>query len=120
MHPIIEDSRRPWPQTASKAKRLASTAVHRNWIHSAQMLDHIEAAALVGDIDEPAMVARDIIRQRRFIAFARHRDVMANIARKLGRTLEFDPRTHRVVGDEEATKLLRRPYRSPWQHPEPI
>ena len=31
----------------------------------------------------------------------------------------FDPQTHTVKGDKEATTLLRRPYRSPWIHPEP-
>ncbi|WP_372721704.1 Gfo/Idh/MocA family protein [Novipirellula sp.] len=43
--------------------------------------------------------------------------ILANNALALGRTLEFDPLTNTVVGDEEATKLLRRPYREPYQHP---
>jgi hypothetical protein len=38
---------------------------------------------------------------------------------QLGRSLTWDPAAHRVVGDDEATKLLRRPYRDPWTHPEP-
>lgn len=42
---------------------------------------------------------------------------MANTAMELGRTLEFDPETHTIVGDEEATGKLKRPYRSPYQHP---
>ena len=45
--------------------------------------------------------------------------ILANIAMKLGRTLVFDPAKGMVVGDEEANRLLRRPYRSPWVHPEP-
>jgi predicted dehydrogenase len=45
--------------------------------------------------------------------------ILANIAQKLGRTLTWDPRKQEVVGDEEANKLLRRPYRKPWVHPEP-
>ena len=27
------------------------------------------------------------------------------------------PQQHRVTGDEEATRLLRRPYRAPYVHP---
>jgi predicted dehydrogenase len=46
--------------------------------------------------------------------------ILANQAMKLGRTLRFDPVTHTVMGDEEATKRLRRPYRAPWRHPEPV
>jgi predicted dehydrogenase len=45
--------------------------------------------------------------------------ILANIAMQLGRTLHWDPVKHRVVGDEEANRLLRRPYRKPWMHPEP-
>jgi predicted dehydrogenase len=44
--------------------------------------------------------------------------ILANISMQLGRTLTWDPSRHQVVGDEEANKLLRRPYRSPWVHPE--
>jgi predicted dehydrogenase len=45
--------------------------------------------------------------------------ILANIAMGLGRTLTWDAEKHQVVGDEEANKLLRRPYRAPWRHPEP-
>lgn len=45
--------------------------------------------------------------------------ILANLAMKLGRTLTWDPEKHQVVGDEEANRLLRRPYRAPWVHPEP-
>jgi predicted dehydrogenase len=44
--------------------------------------------------------------------------ILANMSLALGRTLTWDPSKHTVVGDEEANKLLRRPYRSPWVHPE--
>jgi predicted dehydrogenase len=45
--------------------------------------------------------------------------ILANIAMQLGRTLHWDPVKHRVIGDDEANRLLRRPYRKPWVHPEP-
>jgi predicted dehydrogenase len=43
--------------------------------------------------------------------------ILANLSMKLGRTLEWDHANGRVVGDEEANALLRRPYRAPWVHP---
>ena len=43
--------------------------------------------------------------------------IMANVAMDLGRTLHFDPKTHTVVDDPEATRLLRREYRKPYVHP---
>jgi len=43
--------------------------------------------------------------------------LLANVAMKLGRPLSYDPVKKEVTGDEEATKLLRRPYRAPWQRP---
>jgi hypothetical protein len=41
------------------------------------------------------------------------------MALKLGRTLAWDAAAGRVAGDDEANRLLRRPYRQPWVHPEP-
>jgi predicted dehydrogenase len=45
--------------------------------------------------------------------------ILANLSLRLGRTLTWDAKAQRVVGDAEANKLLRRPYRAPWIHPEP-
>jgi predicted dehydrogenase len=43
--------------------------------------------------------------------------ILANLSQKLGRSLVYDPESHAVKGDEEATRLLTRPYRKPWMHP---
>lgn len=45
--------------------------------------------------------------------------ILANLAMGLGRSLRWDRDKGQVVGDDAANKLLRRPYRSPWVHPEP-
>jgi predicted dehydrogenase len=44
--------------------------------------------------------------------------ILANLSMKLGRTLAWDAEKHQVIGDEEANRLLRRPYRKGWTHPE--
>jgi predicted dehydrogenase len=45
--------------------------------------------------------------------------ILANHSMKLGRSLTWDAQKQRVVGDQEANKLLRREYRKPWVHPTP-
>jgi len=45
--------------------------------------------------------------------------ILANLSMQLGRSLEWDHAAGQVVRDPEANKLLRRPYRSPYVHPEP-
>ena len=45
--------------------------------------------------------------------------ILANLSMQLGRSLTWDAAAGRVVGDEEANRLLARPYRAPWVHPEP-
>ena len=45
--------------------------------------------------------------------------ILANVAMELGRALRYDPKRRIVIGDDEATKRLQRPYRSPWRHPLP-
>ncbi len=44
--------------------------------------------------------------------------IIANLAMQTGRALVYDPKRRELVGDPDATKLLRRAYRGPWQHPE--
>lgn len=43
--------------------------------------------------------------------------ILANVAMETGRPVVYDPKKRVVVGDREATKLLRKPYRTPWKHP---
>lgn len=43
--------------------------------------------------------------------------LLANMSMKLGRTLVWDQTKGKIVGDDEANRLMRRPYRAPWVHP---
>jgi predicted dehydrogenase len=44
--------------------------------------------------------------------------ILANMSMQLGgRTLAWDEAKGRIANDEEANKLLARPYRAPWVHP---
>jgi predicted dehydrogenase len=43
---------------------------------------------------------------------------LANASYRLGRTLNLDPETEQVIGDEEANRLLRGTYREPYVVPE--
>jgi predicted dehydrogenase len=44
--------------------------------------------------------------------------ILANLAMQTGRALTYDPKKRQIVHDPAATKLLQRPYRGPWKHPE--
>lgn len=46
--------------------------------------------------------------------------ILANLAMEVGRPLNYDPKQRIVVGDREATKLLRKAYRAPWKHPSAV
>jgi predicted dehydrogenase len=48
---------------------------------------------------------------------------LANVSYRLGRTLQFDPATEQVLGDDEANRMLRdgdRGYRAPYVVPEEV
>ncbi len=45
--------------------------------------------------------------------------ILANMSLKTGRPMVYDPKTRKVIGDDEATALLQRAYRQPWVHPHP-
>jgi predicted dehydrogenase len=44
--------------------------------------------------------------------------ILGNLSLRLGRSLHWDAGRGVVKGDEEANRLLKRPYREPWIHPE--
>ncbi len=44
--------------------------------------------------------------------------VLGNLALKLGRTIHFDPKAQRIIGDPEAERLSKPTYRKPWRFPE--
>jgi predicted dehydrogenase len=43
--------------------------------------------------------------------------ILANLSMQVGRTLAWDPAKGRIINDDQANKLLARPYRAPWVHP---
>lgn len=42
---------------------------------------------------------------------------LANLSMQVGRSIRFDPKTERILGDPAATKLATPEYRTPWQFP---
>jgi predicted dehydrogenase len=46
--------------------------------------------------------------------------ILANLSMKVERPLRYDPIARQIIGDAEATSLLQRTYRGPWQHPDPV
>src|SRR3954464_8037774 len=74
--------------------------------HMKNFLECIESRRLpVSDIEQGYMSAAACI--------------LANVSMKLGRSLQWNHARGIIAGDAEANKLLRRPYRAPWVHPEP-
>ena len=44
--------------------------------------------------------------------------ILANLSQQLGRSMPWDHAKGVIVGDDEANKLLARPYRAPCKHPD--
>lgn len=74
-----------------------------------QMLDFLKA------IDEKSKPVCDI--EQGHISTASC--ILGNRSMSLGRPLTYDPKTMTIPGDPEATALLKRFYREPWNHPDP-
>ena len=45
-------------------------------------------------------------------------NMLANLSMKVGRVLNFDPKTETILNDPEATQLAQPEYRAPWKFPE--
>jgi predicted dehydrogenase len=79
-------------------------------------LDHVENWLKAVRSRKPAELNAEI-EEGHFSATLSH---LANVAYSTGRTLQFDPKTERFVGDEAANQLLTRPYRAPYVVPKEV
>jgi len=100
---LYEYGQFPEDETEKDLERHVASALRRHWKN---FLEAVETRSKpVSDIEQGYITATACI--------------LANIACRLGRSLTWDPEKGRVVDDDEANRLLRRPYRRPWSHPEP-
>jgi predicted dehydrogenase len=100
--PLFEEDKYPEDKTEKDLERHVASA---NRAHQRDFLAAIASRGKpVADIEQGHISTASCI--------------LANLAMQLGRTLTWDAASQRVVGDDEANKLLRRPYRAPWVHPE--
>lgn len=93
----------PEDQTEKDLERHVAPAIRRHWLNFLECTQ--TRSRPVSDIEEGYISATCCI--------------LGNVALEVGRTLIWDPVTRTIVGDPEATSLLARPYRAPWEHPTP-
>jgi predicted dehydrogenase len=99
---LFEEDKYPEDRTEKDLERHVSSAVR---VHMRDFLKAISARGKpVADIEQGHISTASCI--------------LANLSMQLGRTLTWDADKQQVVGDTEANRLLRRPYRQPWVHPE--
>jgi predicted dehydrogenase len=100
---VMELDKYPEDQTEKDLEKHVAPAIRR---HMEDFLTAIEARSKpVADIEQGHISTASCI--------------LANLSMRLGRTLVWDAERRQVTNDPEANRLLRRPYRQPWIHPEP-
>jgi predicted dehydrogenase len=100
---LYEYDKYPEDRTEKDLERHVASALRGHWRNLLDMID--TRGRPVSDIEQGYISAASCI--------------LANLSCQLGRQLVWDPDKGQVVGDEEANRLLARPYRSPWVHPDP-
>jgi predicted dehydrogenase len=99
--PLFEYEKYPEDKTEKDLERHVASAVR--W-HMQDLLKAIESRGKpVADIEQGYISSASCI--------------LANLSMQLGRSLTWDPVAGRIANDDEANKLLARPYRAPWTHP---
>jgi predicted dehydrogenase len=99
---VFEYDRFPEDETERDLERHVASAIRVHWRN---FLDAIRTRGRpVADIEEGHISTASCI--------------LGNLALQLNRTLTWDRQRQRVENDDEANRLLRRPYRRPWVHPE--
>jgi hypothetical protein len=98
---LLEEDKYPEDKTEKDLERHVASAIRRHWQDFLKARE--DRSKPVADIEQGHISSASCI--------------LANLSQKLARTLTWDPMKHECVGDAEATKLLKRPYRKPWTHP---
>ncbi len=99
--PLFEFEKFPEDKTEKDLEQHVASAVR---VHLQDLLRSIEKRSKpISDIEQGHISTASCI--------------MANLAMKLGRSVSYDPVKKEIVGDQEANKLLIRPYRAPFIHP---
>jgi predicted dehydrogenase len=98
---LFEEDKYPEDRTEKDLERHVASALRRHWLDF--LMARESRGKPVADIEQGHISSASCI--------------LANISQKLGRTITWDPEKHVCAGDEEATGLLKRPYRAPWVHP---
>jgi predicted dehydrogenase len=100
---LFEYEKYPEDRTEKDLERHVASAVR--W-HMQDLLKNIESRGKpVADIEQGYISSASCI--------------LANLSAQLGRSFEWDTTAGLVKNDDEANKLLARPYRAPWTHPTP-
>jgi predicted dehydrogenase len=98
---LMEEDKYPEDKTEKDLERHVASALRAHWKDFLKARE--ERSKPVADIEQGHISTASCI--------------LANVSQKIGRSITWDPETHQVVNDAEANKLLKRPYRKPWQHP---
>lgn len=102
--PLFEYDKYPTDVTDKEALRLEQHVASAIRGHMIDLLQAIDSRSKpVADIEQGHISSASCI--------------LANMSMNLDRTLEWDHKKHEVAGDEQANKMLARPYRAPWKHP---
>ena len=100
--PLFEEDKYPEDKTEKDLERHVASGLRRHWLDFLKCRQ--DRGKPVADIEQGHISSASCI--------------LANISQQLGgRTIVWDPEKHQCIGDEEANKLLKRPYREPWKHP---
>ena len=98
---VYEDEKYPEEKNEKRIERNAAPATRLHMLDFLDAIDHNKRP--VADIEEGHISTASC--------------VLANLSMELGRPLVYDPEKRKVIGDKEATKMLQKPYRSPYEHP---
>lgn len=102
---LLEYATYPEDETEKDLERHVASAMRGHWRNFLEARAQRGQRLPVADIEQAHISSASCI--------------LANLSMQLGRSLRWDPATHTVTQDPEATQLLRRPYRAPWVHPDP-